>query len=229
MNVLREFGFQYLGVGAVVTLLFLLGAFTIVAICLQESRLEPIQIGPAFKSAVRTLFPHGLLFLFVALLGSLLLLNVAVQIVPGSFIRFLGMVMCVLISAMPVLMTLDTRHPWKAFKMALGLDYVGFTGMSKWSVFFLLLTYELLALNVVALFEWLGSYLEEIDSTLNIGRSAVFSVSPQFPFGKLIWLTEAIYSVGFALTTVAFLVLNVTFMYELYRRNTVGRTISIIT
>ena len=225
--VLKNFLIQYLGVGAIVSVLFLLGCFTIVALCLQTARAEPIHVASAVKKAVSTLVPKGITLLLSGLLLSLFLLNIAAQILPGQVIHFLGLVACVLLSALPVLMVLEAKRPILAFKNAMTLDYVGLTGMSKWSAFFLLLTYELLALNSIALFEWLGSYVQDIDVYLSLSRNVVFQTSALFPFGKLIWLTEAIYSVGFAFTTMAFLVLNTSFVYELYRRNTLGRTIAV--
>lgn len=227
LGVLQNFAFHYLSVGWIVCVLFLLGCFTAIALCLQFARSEPRSLNAAFKSGVQGLFPKGLAFLFAGLLLSLLLLNIAIQIFPGSIIRFLAMAAGVLLSALPTLMIIDRSRPMNAFKNAIFLDYVSFSGMSKWSVFFLLLTFQLLAFNFVALLEWLNAYILEIDGHLHISRDLLFQPSAAFPFGKWVWLTEGIFSLGFAFVTMAFLVLNTSFVYELYRRNSLGRTISI--
>ncbi|MBC7530301.1 MAG: hypothetical protein H7318_01920 [Oligoflexus sp.] len=227
LGVLQDFAFHYISVGWLVCVLFLLGCFTAVALCLQVARSEPRSLNAALKSGAQGLFPKGLAFLFGGLLLSLLLLNISIQIFPGSIVRFLAMVSGVLLSALPTLMVLDRQKPMNAFKNALFLDYVSFTGMSKWSVFFLLLTFQLLAFNAVALLEWLNSYILEIDVHLHISRELLFQPSAAFPFGKWVWLTEGIFSLGLAFITMAFVVLNTSFVYELYRRNSLGRTISV--
>lgn len=229
LGVLQDFAFHYLSVGWIVCVLFLVGCFTAIALCLQFARSEPTTVNAAFKAGIRGLFPKGLAFLFSGLLVSLLLLNLLIQIFPGQLIRFFAMIAAVLLSALPTLMVIDRQSPFKAFKRAISLDYVSFSGMSKWSVFFLLLTFQLLALNAVALLEWLNAYILEIDVHLHLSRDWLFQPSAAFPFGKLIWVTEGIFALGFAFVTMAFVVLNTSFVYELYRRNSLGRTISIKT
>ncbi len=228
LGVLQDFAVHYLSVGWIVGVLFLIGCFTAVALCLQFARSEPRSLNSAFKTGAQALFPKGLAFIFCGLLLSLLLLNVSIQIFPGSIVRFLAMVAAVLLSAVPTLMTIDRQKPSKALKNALSLDYVSFTGLSKWSAFFLLLTFQLLAFNAVALLEWINAYLLEIDVYLNISRDLLYQPSTAFPFGKWVMVTEALSSLGLAFVTMVFVVLNTSFVYELYRRNSLGRKISVI-
>jgi len=225
--VLKDALVYYVSFGWIVAVLFLIGSFTAIALCLQHARREPIAIHVAFKTGMRGLFPKGLLFLCGAVLGSLVLLNVVIQIFPGQMIRFLAMIAGVLLSALPTLMVLERSHPFKAMKKALALDYVEFSGTTKWSAFFLLLTFQLLALNAFALVEWLTSYLFLIDVHLHIPRELVYQPSPAFPFGSMLWVVEALASVGFAWVMMGLIVLNTSFVYELYRRNALGRTISV--
>lgn len=225
--VLKDGLVHYVSFGWIVAVLFFIGTFTAIALCLQHARNEPIAINVAFKTGMRGLFPKGLAFLVVGALASLALLNIAIQIFPGQMIRFLAMIAGVLLSALPTLMVLERRHPFAAMKRVLFLDYVEFSGTTKWSAFFLLLTFQLLALNAFALVEWLTAYLLEIDVHLHLARELIYQPSPDFPFGKMLWAVEAIASIGFAWVMMVLIVLNTSFVYELYRRNTLGRTISV--
>jgi hypothetical protein len=227
LRVLQQFGFHYLSIGWIALVLFLVGCFTSIALCLQVSSGQPINLQQAFRSGLRALFPKGLAFLFACFLILLFLLNVTIQIIPGQMIRFLGMIGAVLISALPTLMLLDRSRPFAALKRALTMDYVSFSGMSKWSAFFLLLTFQLLALNFIALFEWANAYLLEIDVHTHISRDLLFQRSAAFPFGKMIWVSEIIFTFAFSFIALSFLVLNATLVYELWRRNSLGRTISV--
>lgn len=228
IGVLRDFALHYASVGWMVVVLFLVGAFTAIALSGQVARSEPISVLLALKSARRALFPKGLIFLVVFGLGGLLTLNIAVQVFPGQILKFLALILGVLISAVPTLMTIDRSRPFAAFTGALRMNYVTSTGMSKWSAFFLLLTYQLLALNFIALTEWISASLLQLDITLHVGREGFFASSQAWPFGKAIYIVEGFYTLAFSLITMAFLVLNSSFIYELYRRHTLGRNISIV-
>ena len=227
IGVLRDFAVHYVSVGWVVAVLFLIGVFTAIALCGQVARSESTSVRIALKSAGRALFPKGLVFLVLFGLGSLLFLNIAVQLFPGQMLKFIALIVAVLLSALPTLMVIDRSRPFGALKDALRISYSAFTGMSKWSVFFLLLTYQLLALNFVALIEWIGATLLHIDIPLHVGRESFFAITDAWPFGKGIYFVEAFYTLAFSWITMAFVVLNSSFVYELYRRHTLGRNISI--
>ena len=86
---------------------------------------------------------------------------------------------------------------------------------------------SLLAVNFIALMEWAGASLLQIDIPLDVSRELVFATSEAWPFGKGIYFVEAFYAIGLALVAMAFLVLNASLVYEIYRRHTLGRNISL--
>jgi hypothetical protein len=228
MGVLREFILAFISVGWIVGLLFLLGVFAAIALCIQHARFETPSLPRALKEGFKTLFPKGLLFIIALALVTLLLLNVAAQLIPGQALKLITLVATVLGSALPVLMLLHQKRSSEALRSALRMNYANFTGMSKWSVFFLLLTYQLIAWNFVALLEWISASLLTLDIPLRLSRELVFAPSPAWPFGKAIYFVEALVSIGLSFVVLLFVVLNATFVLELYRRHTLGRTISVI-
>ncbi|RZA18149.1 MAG: hypothetical protein EOP10_21530 [Proteobacteria bacterium] len=228
MGVLRDFAVAFISVGWIVGVLFLVGVFTAIALCAQVARSEAVSLPAAVKSGVRVLFPKGLFFLILVAVGALLFLNISIQLFPGQIIKFIGLIFGVLISALPALMLIHPKKPFQAFRAAVRMEYVSFTAMSKWSVFFLLLTYQLIALNLIALIEWIGASLLTLDIPLRISRDQLFVTSEAWPFGKAIYFVEVFYSVGISFVALAFVVWNSTFILELYRRHTLGRTISVV-
>lgn len=227
IEVLADFAKHYVSVGWIVLLLFLLGVFTAVALCAQVSQGEEVSGIRATRTAARVLFPRGLVFMVASVLGLLLALNISVQLLPQSMWKFAAFILAVLITALPALMLLEPKRPTAAFKNALRMQYASFSGMSKWSVFFLLLTYLLLALNFIALIEWAGASLLYIDVPLQIARDSIHQSNAGWPFGTQIYIVEAFYTLFMSFIVLAFIVLNSTFVFELYRRHCLGRTISV--
>ncbi len=225
LGVLATFAAHYVSLGWIIAVLFVLGCFTAVALTVQTARGEPARLGAAFKAAVYGLFPKGLIFLVLLLIGGLLIMNVSVQVFPSTLVRLVSLILLVLLTALPALMVLESKRPYQAFRKALAMDYARFTGVSKWSIFFLLMTYQLIAMNLIAIVEWLSFSVSDIDGILHWPRDKVFAVSDSFPFGKLIYGAEAVFSFGFAFVVLASVVATTSLVYELYRRSMLGRTI----
>lgn len=228
IRVLSEFAAHFISIGWLVAVLFLQGVFTAIALCGQVSRNETVSLPLALKTGARALFPKGLIFLFFVAILALLFLNISVQVFSPQIIKFLALIFGVLMSALPALMVIDRTRPIQSFRAAMGMKYASFTGMSKWSVFFLLLTYQLIAMNLVAIIEWANTSLLELDGILHVSRQVFFAASEAWPFGKAIYFVEGFSAIMLGFTTMLIVVLNASFIFELYRRHTLGRNISVV-
>ncbi len=227
-EILRAFVADYLGDAWLAASLFLLGSFTIIALVGQSSRSEEISTPKAFRTAIRTLLPLGIFYLIFLGLLSLFGLNIAVQILPAQFIKFFGLIGLILLSALPTLMTIEPKGFVRSTRQALRMSYAQFTGISKWSIFFLLMTYQLLAINLVAISEWASRELSTLDQRLGLGREVFFRVSDSAPFGQSLYFAELMNVGAFTLSAVGFIILSSSLIFEIYRRHALGRTISLI-
>lgn len=227
LEVLRGFAGSVISVGWIVAVLFLVGAFTVIALVGQVSRSEVVSTKDALGVALRSLFPRGIVFMLFLFLGSLLMVNILVQLLPVQLLKFLALFVSVLLTALPALMVVGRQRPLEAFRQSLRMSYADGTGISKWSVFFLLLTFQLLAVNFVALVEWLGISLSQLDLPMAVSREVFFQTSESSPFGKMIYVSEALFSIGIPIVITAFLVLNASFVAEIHRRHSLGRTVNL--
>ncbi len=226
-GILRSFLADYLSVAWIAGSLFLIGGFSIIALIGQVSRHEEPSTPKALRTALRTLFPFGLAYILVLAIASMFSLKIAVQIFPAQAIKFFGLIALILLSALPTLLVIEPRGLMRATRQALRMSYAEFTGVSKWSIFFLLMTYQILAMNLIALAEWGSLELSRLDFALGLPRESFFQVSERAPFGMSVYFTEILNVLGFTISISGFLVLSGSLVFEIYRRHTLGRTISL--
>ena len=180
----------------------------------QEGR--PAQTWTALRQGLRAFFPGGLFALVLILLLGLGLVQFLV-IVPalGFLAQFFLIAFTVLLSALPVLLCLEPRAPARALSQALRMAYVEQSGVSRWSAFFMLLTYEMSLMALLSLLRFGKEQLAALDLALHLPRQVWFVTSSWMPFGLTTWMIEGLFLTLLSLLVGTFAIFTSSFIFDL--------------
>ena len=201
------------------------GLLVVAALVNRSNRQEPAFLMAAVREAWQALFLRGFLTIFATVIGLVACASFLLLLLPPSLVRFALTVLGVLLSALPALLILEPKKPLDAIKSALSMSYVQGSKLGRWSTFFILMTYQLVGLNLIALVEWSFERLMNIDQWTQQSRDLFFASSAAFPFGKLIHVAEVIAALQSAVIYSGLVLLTSSFVFELRRQASVGRTI----
>ncbi|MCX6129971.1 MAG: hypothetical protein NTX25_13030 [Proteobacteria bacterium] len=177
---------------------------------------------------VRTLLPSGLLTLFLFGLSLICLLTLTAALPALAFITQLLLIsLCVLITAAPVLLVIDRPSARRVLGASLRLDYTHGTGVTRWSAYFILLSYEMLLMGSLSLIQAGLDALNHLDLKLGIARSTWFHISPDFPFGVLPMVMEGLAICLSAFVFAIFAVMSTCYIADLKRIGRIRSTIDI--
>ncbi|MDQ3234377.1 MAG: hypothetical protein M3Q07_21445 [Pseudobdellovibrionaceae bacterium] len=188
---------------------------------------EKVEILPVLQKSL-SLFPKWLFTFF--LLGILLFILIFLTAAgPGFGIisQLLLITLCVVAAAAPVLLVMDPRNARRAVGGSLRMEYTRGSGMTRWSAYFVLLTYEMLLLGSLSLVEAGINALNHLDNRMGVPRSIWFTTSDAFPFGVIPMLTEGLSIAVSALLFALFAVMTTSFVADLKRIGRVRSTIEI--
>ncbi len=189
---------------------------------------QEVKTLSVLKKSLGLLVPRGLITLF--LFGLLFILLAFVTAAGASFAivtQLLLITLCVLAAGAPVLLVMDSRNAGRIVGASLRMEYTKGSGMSRWSAYFVLLTYEMLLLGSLSLVQ-AGAYaLNHLDTRMGLPRSIWFVSNDNFPFGVIPMLTEGL-ALGFsAFFFSLFAIMTTSFVADLRRIGRIRSTIEI--
>jgi hypothetical protein len=187
---------------------------------------EKVETVPVLKKSLRLLPRWILTFLaFGILLFTLLFLTAAG---PGFGIisQLLLITLCVVGVAAPVLLVMHPRVG-RAVGGSLRMEYTKGSGMTRWSAYFVLLTYEMLLLGSLSLVGAGVNALNHLDSRMGLPRSAWFITNDAFPFGIIPMLTEGLSTLLSTILFALFAIMTTSFVVDLKRIGRIRSTIEI--
>jgi len=178
---------------------------------------QKVETLPVFKKSLRNL-PRSLLtffmfFLVLVLFGFL----TAAGIGFGIISQLILITLCVMASAAPVLLVMDSAGSGRILSASLRMEYTRGSGMSRWSAYFVLLTYEMLLLGSLSLVQAGVDALNHLDMKMSLPRAIWFVSNQNFPFGVVPMLTEALAISLSALLFSLFAIMTTSFVADLRR------------
>ncbi|MFY7927245.1 MAG: hypothetical protein ACOVS5_00095, partial [Oligoflexus sp.] len=178
----------------------------------------PVKTSAALRHGLRAFLPGGLLALVLIVLLGLGLVQMIV-LVPGfGFLtQLLLITFTVLLSALPVLLCLEPRAPARALRQALRMGYVEKSGISRWSAFFMLLTYEMSLMALLSLLRLAQEQLTALDVALHLPRQLWFLTPDFMPFGLTNWIIEGLFMALMSLVVGIFAIFTSSFIFDLKR------------
>lgn len=187
-----------------------------------------VEFVPTLLKSLRHFIPRGFLT-FLLFLLPLFLIAVLVMVSPGLGIvlQLFLITLCVVAAAAPVLLVMDYRSARRIFGAALKMEYTKGSGMSRWSAYFVLLTYEMLLLGSLSLVQAGAHALNHLDTRMNLPRTVWFVTSDAFPFGVVPMLTEGLAIALSALLFAMFAIMTTSFVADLKRIGRIRSTIEI--
>jgi hypothetical protein len=189
---------------------------------------ESVDTVSVMKKSLGLLMPKGLLtfFIYGLLLIGLVVLTAAG---PGFGIisQLLLITLCVVAAGAPVLLVMDPRSILRVVSGSIRMEYTRGSGMSRWSAYFVLLTYEMLLLGSLSLVQTGINTLNHLDHTFNLPRNLLFVANDIFPFGIVPMLTEGLATVLSALLFALFAIMTTSFVADLKRIGRIRATIDI--
>lgn len=103
------------------------------------------------------------------------------------------------------------------------MDYVRESGVSRWSAFFVLLTYQMGLIGVMTLLKHGQDQLLLLDIGVQVKRSLWFKVSSWWPFGMVTLVIEGLSSLLLGIILGAFALFTSCFIFELSQKKTKTR------
>jgi hypothetical protein len=107
------------------------------------------------------------------------------------------------------------------------MEYAKGSGMTRWSAYFVLLTYEMLLLGSLSLLGAGVNALNHLDNRMGLPRSVWFVTNEAFPFGVVPMLTEGLSTVLSTLLFAFFAIMTTSFVADLKRIGRIHSTIEI--
>ncbi len=221
---LKDFSVHYGLLALLATLIAILGYFSIIALTLQNQRGHPPDTLEAIRSGIKVFFPRHLLNLPLLLLaGTTAALTVFAAPSLGLLGQYLAITLMVLLAALPTLLSMTPSTPLRALRSALRMDYVRESGVSRWSAFFVLLTYQMGLIGVMTLLKHGQDQLLLLDIGVQVKRSLWFKVSSWWPFGMVTLVIEGLSSLLLGIILGAFALFTSCFIFELSQKKTKTR------
>lgn len=226
---LKSFVLSYLPYAILAFLLGFWGYLSVIAIVLQRKRGTAPGILPACLEALKAL-PRGTLLLAMAFGASIFAMQLVMQI-PGAvfLLQFLIIFAAVLMAGLPVLLIVEPKSPLRVLRSALRMSYVDNSGFSRWSAFFVLLSFEMLLIGGSTLVDWLVLKLNFLDVSSGLPRELWTKHSELFPFGIIPALTEVLKYFLEGLLAMSFAAFTASFVLELSYRSRRGERIEVLT
>ncbi|WP_218110392.1 hypothetical protein [Oligoflexus tunisiensis] len=181
---------------------------------------------PVLKQSLRLLPKWVLTFLLFGILLFMLIFLTAAGSGFGIISQLLLITVCVVGAAAPVLLVMNPRIG-QAVGGSLRMEYTRGSGMTRWSAYFVLLTYEMLLLGSLSLVGAGVHALNHLDNRLGLPRSAWFVTNDAFPFGIVPMLTEGLGTVLSAILFAIFAIMTTSFVSDLKRIGRIRSTIEI--
>jgi hypothetical protein len=144
----------------------------------------------------------------------------------GIISQLLLITLCVVGVAAPILLVMNPRVG-KAVGESLKMEYTKGSGMTRWSAYFVLLTYEMLLLGSLSLVGAGVNALNHLDNRMALPRSVWFVTSDSFPFGVVPMLTEGVSTVLSTILFALFAIMTTSFIADLKRIGRLRSTIEI--
>jgi hypothetical protein len=187
---------------------------------------ERVETLPILKKSLRLLPKWIMTFLAFAILLFMLIFLTAAGPGFGIISQLLLITLCVVGVAAPVLLVMHPRVR-SAVGGSLRMDYTKGSGMTRWSAYFVLLTYEMLLLGSLSLVGAAVNALNHLDSRMGLPRSVWFVTNENFPFGIIPMLTEGLSTVLSSLLFALFAIMTTSFVADLKRIGRIRSTIEI--
>jgi hypothetical protein len=187
---------------------------------------QPVSTLAVLKQSLRLLPKWIMTFLLFGILLFMLIFLTAAGSGFGIISQLLLITVCVVGVAAPVLLVMNPRVG-QAVGGSLRMEYTRGSGMTRWSAYFVLLTYEMLLLGCLSLVGAGVNALNHLDSRLGLPRSAWFVTNEAFPFGIIPMLTEGLGTVLSALLFALFAIMTTSFIVDLKRIGRIRSTIEI--
>lgn len=188
---------------------------------------DKVALAAVLKKSLRLLPKWFFTAVIFAILLFMLLFLTAAGPGFGIISQLLLITLCVLGAAAPVLLVMNPHRIRQVVGGSLRMEYTRGSGMTRWSAYFVLLTYEMLLLGSLSIVEAGVNALNHLDSRLNLPRSVWFVTSDAFPFGVVPMLTEGLSIVLSALLFGLFAVMTTSFVADLKRIGRLRSTIEI--
>lgn len=211
MDRLKSYFFSYSAAQALCFFVSIIGYLSLVALLPHSAGQGRKSTVSALRQAVRAFLPGGLLVLLLLIPFASIVLPLAMMPNAGLIIKYVIITLFVLLAAFPILLVSEPRSPLAAIKQSLRLSYASGSGISKWSVFFVLLTYEMALFASFYFIDFCYQQILYFDQTLSLSRGAWFWTSQQFPFGiipfilnSLVWILSSLALGCFAVFTSSF-------------------------
>ncbi len=223
INILKSFLFSYLFAKLVAFIFAAIGYLSVIAYMARLSEGHEGKTLLALREGCRAFVPGGILSLSFLIPISGLLIPFALAPAGGLLIQYVIISFFVLFAAVPVLLVREPRAPFLAIRKSIRLDYVTGSGISKWSAFFVLLTYEMMLFAALYLLDFCHQQLLFLDQTLGLPREVWFRASSGLPFGVLPFIFECLVWLITALALASFAVFTSSFILELLKRQEQAR------
>jgi hypothetical protein len=95
------------------------------------------------------------------------------------------------------------------------MAYVEQSGVSRWSAFFMLLTYEMSLMALLSLLRFGKEQLAALDLALHLPRQVWFVTSSWMPFGLTTWMIEGLFLTLLSLLVGTFAIFTSSFIFDL--------------
>lgn len=185
-----------------------------------------VETWPVLLKSLRLLPKWIMTFLLFGILLFMLLFLTAAGPGFGIVSQLLLITLCVVGVAAPVLLVMQPQVG-RAVGASLRMEYTKGSGMTRWSAYFVLLTYEMLLLGSLSLVGAGVNSLNHLDSRMGLPRSLWFVTSESFPFGVIPMLTEGLSTVLSAILFALFAIMTTSFVVDLKRIGRIRSTIEI--
>jgi hypothetical protein len=185
-----------------------------------------VETLPILQKSLRLLPKWILTFVLFGILLFMLVFLTAAGTGFGIISQLLLITLCVVGVAAPVLLVMSRRVGY-AVGGSLRMEYTKGSGMTRWSAYFVLLTYEMLLLGCLSLLGAGINALNHLDSRMGLPRSVWFATSEAFPFGVVPMLTEGLSTLISTLLFALFAIMTTSFVADLKRIGRIHSTIEI--
>jgi hypothetical protein len=185
-----------------------------------------VETMPVLLKSLRLLPRWILTALALAIMLFMLLFLSAAGPGFGIISQLLLITLCVVGVAAPILLVMNPRVG-KAVGESLKMEYTKGSGMTRWSAYFVLLTYEMLLLGSLSLVGAGVNALNHLDNRMALPRSVWFVTSDSFPFGVVPMLTEGVSTVLSTILFALFAIMTTSFIADLKRIGRLRSTIEI--
>lgn len=195
-----------------------IGYLSLVELVAQYHQQGRSNLRGALSQGFRSFVPRGLFALFFVLPVALILTSLALMPHAGLLIQYVIISFFVLLAALPVLIAKGGLTSLEAFKQTIRLSYAEGSGYSRWSVFFVLLAYDMGLFAALYILDFCHERLNQLDQIFGFPRDAWFWASKHFPFGIIPFALETLMWLLSSLVLGAFAIFTSSFILELIRR-----------